>query len=136
MQTDDSPLPKDLLLREATAQQIQLELLRRTQMNALDGASVARDLVAHADKWEAVIFSRPSRSFREPDLITLRDLPDNCWNADTLYVLARDRAGAEWLAERAPEWCSEEAVVLRGESACRALGSSEEGKEVLLFWWD
>jgi hypothetical protein len=39
----------DLLLRDATVQKIQLELIRRTSFNALEGEKVFASLLRHRD---------------------------------------------------------------------------------------
>src|SRR5437879_4025000 len=90
-------------LTEATVQEIQLELIRRTQYNAFDGERVVAALTAHRDLWEAVLmdrfgFSNPGR-LPSMGLIKLRDLSGNFWNVDTLYVLCPDAASARQLAE-------------------------------------
>src|SRR5215471_17883930 len=83
-------------LRDASVQEIQLELLRRTKFNAFDRERVYASLMAHRDLWLAVLLDRPGvANYAEPGLplmsglIKLRDLPDNIWNADTLYILTR-----------------------------------------------
>jgi hypothetical protein len=48
-----------VLLREATVQEIQLELLRRTCFNALDGERVRASLLKHRDLWLAALLDRP-----------------------------------------------------------------------------
>jgi len=96
-------------LREATVQQIQLELIRRTRFNAFNGKQVVAALRAHPDLWEAVLMDR--NSFSNPGrlpsmgLIKWRDLSGNLWNVDTLYVLTPDVApvknssrGGEWMS--------------------------------------
>ena len=40
---------ENLLLRHATVQDIQLELLRRTKFNALDGERIVASLLKHRD---------------------------------------------------------------------------------------
>ena len=47
------------LLRDATVQEIQLELLRRTQFNALDGERVVDSLLRHRDLWLSFLLDRP-----------------------------------------------------------------------------
>ena len=81
-------------LREASAQDIQLELLRRSCWNALDGERVYASLMEHRALWLAALLDRPGvANYARPGLllmcgmIKLRDLPDNFWNADTLYIL-------------------------------------------------
>ena len=94
---------KSLRLAEATAQDIQLELIRRHQYNAFDGEKVAAKLWEHRDLWDAVMMDRLAISSpgRLPSmgLIKLRDLPDNLWNVDTLYSLAASKGAGERLAE-------------------------------------
>jgi hypothetical protein len=81
-----------LPLGEATAQDIQLELIRRWQFNAFDGERVAAKLLEHRDLWESVMMDRLALSgfgdLPAMGLIKLRDLPYNEWNVDTLYMLA------------------------------------------------
>src|SRR5437764_5972271 len=90
-------------LAEATVQDIQLELIRRTRFNGADGERVIASLMAHRYLWEAVLLDRlgVSRPGRLPaaGLIKLRDLPDNIWNADTLYILTPDEATARKIVE-------------------------------------
>jgi len=75
-----------LSLRDATVLHIQLELLRRSRWNALDGQRVYSSLVRHRQLWLAVLLERPGvANYAEPSsllasgLIKLRDLPDNSW---------------------------------------------------------
>jgi hypothetical protein len=91
-------------LRDASVQDIQLELLPRTSFNALDGEKVCASLLQHRHLWLAALLDRPGvPNYAEPGLlltaglIKLRDLPDNLWNADTLFVLTRTRAQAREL---------------------------------------
>jgi hypothetical protein len=100
----------DLLLRDASVQEIQLELLRRTRFNALDGERVVASLLKHRHLWRAILLDRPGvPNFTKPGwlltagLIKLRDLPDNLWNADTLFLLTPTHRDAEELARIADE---------------------------------
>ena len=52
-------------LRDASAQEIQLELIRRTSFNALDGEKVHASLLAHRDL-ESLVHSRELMQVREP----------------------------------------------------------------------
>jgi hypothetical protein len=97
-------------LRDASVQEIQLELLRRSCWNALDGERIHASLMKHRDLWLAVLLDRPGvANYAEPSfllmsgLIKLRDLPDNFWNADTLYILTATHAQAEELARIAED---------------------------------
>ena len=79
--------------------------MRRTRFNALDGERVCASLRKHRDLWVAVLLDRlgvpnyaESGRLLMAGLIKLRDLPDNFWNADTLFVLTPTRQKAEELA--------------------------------------
>ena len=96
-------------LREATVQDIQLELIRRTSFNAFDGERVYLSLWNHRELWLAVLLDRPGYAnlaehelLLSSGLIKLRDLPDNIWNADTLIVLTRTREDAKQFARVLP----------------------------------
>ena len=113
-----------ILLRAASVQDIQLELLRRTRFNALDGETVCDSLRNHRHLWLAALLDRPGvPNYAEAGLllisglIKLRDLPDNIWNADTLYVLTPTRHEADALARIAEEveWGGEAHVYARSE---------------------
>ena len=129
-------------LTEATVQEIQLELLRRTQHNALDGSRVVASLLAHRDFWEAVLldrycFSNPGK-LPLSGLIKLRDLPDNFWNVDTLYLLTPSAESARRLARLIEEedWGGMVSVHADRDDVNSALGGSRPGQAVVMVWWD
>ena len=136
---------ESLLLTTATVQEIQLELLRRTRFNALDGERVAASLLAHRELWLAVLldragvpdYSKPSRLL-VLGLVKLRDLPDNFWNADTLFVQTETWAQAGELARIAEEedWGGEVCVHKSQEEIDRALGTGRDEYGLLTVWWD
>src|SRR3954471_4441229 len=106
-------------LREASIQDIQLELLRRTTFNALDGEKVCASLLKHRHLWSAALLDQPGvADYGQPGrllmlgLIKLRDLPQNIWNADKLFVLTPPRRDASELARIAEEeeWAGEVVV--------------------------
>src|SRR5208283_761222 len=91
----------DLLLRNAAVQAIQLELIRRTSFNALDGEKVYASLLRNHGLWLACLLDRPGvpdyqtpRQLLTSGLIKLRDLADNFWNADHLFILTGTREQA------------------------------------------
>ena len=134
-----------LSLRDATVQDIQLELLRRTKFNALDGEQVAASLLRHREFWLAVLldrpgvadYSRPGRSLVS-GLIKLRDLPGDLWNADTLFVLTETWQQARELARIAEEeeWAGEVYVYGNQDEIDRALGTGRKEYGLLHIWWD
>jgi hypothetical protein len=136
---------ESLPLREASVQDIQLELLRRTSFNALDGERVCASLLKHRQLWSAALLDRPGvANYAEPSLllmgglIKLRDLPDNIWNADTLFILTPTRREAEQLAQIAQDedWGGEVQVFKELAETDRALGTGRQEYGLLSIWWD
>jgi hypothetical protein len=134
-----------LRLRDATVQEIQLELLRRTTMNALEGESVLSSLLQHRDLWLAVLLARPGlpdysepRHLRTAGLIKLRDRDKNFWNADTLFILTQTRAQANQLARiiKKEVWGGEVWVAKDREEIDRALGVGRLEYGLVTVWWD
>jgi hypothetical protein len=132
-------------LRDASVQEIQLELLRRSCWNALDGERVHASLMKHRDLWLAVLLDRPGvANYAKPSsllmsgLIKLRDLPDNFWNADTLYILTASRPQAQELARIAEDedWAGEVVVYRNQDEIDRALGTGRQDNGLLSIWWD
>ncbi len=130
----------DLLLQEATVQEIQLELIRRTQFNSFDGSRITAILQKNQDLWEAVLFDSlfTSQPGQLPigGLIKLRDLSQNHWNVDTLYILSPDMARARQLAEMAEDWGGMVHVYESQDEVVRALGSSGITSVIVSIWWD
>jgi hypothetical protein len=134
------------LLTEATVQEIQLELIRRTRFNAFDGPRIVASLLAHRNLWEAVILDRfglqgygRAGGLPVSGLIKLRDLSGNFWNADKLFILTRDAASAHRLAKiiEKEEWGGEEPRVYDDdEEVGSALGGSDPGQSIVTVWWD
>lgn len=134
-----------VLLRDASVQEIQLELLRRTAFNALEGERVFASLLKHRDLWLAALLDRPGvPNYNEPGflltsgLIKLRDLPDNFWNADSLFILTRTRAQATEFARiiQDEDWGGEVQVYDNQEEIDRALGAGRQENGLLSVWWD
>src|SRR4051794_18433526 len=136
---------ESLSLRDASVQEIQLELLRRTSFNALDGERIVASLRKHRDLWLAALLDRQGLpDYEKPHrlltsgLIKLRDLDGNFWNADTLFLLTRKRSQARRLAQIAEEedWAGEVYVVEDQEEIDRALGTGRQEYGLLTVWWD
>jgi hypothetical protein len=136
---------ESLKLRDATVQDIQLELIRRTQYNAFDGERVAASLLKHRDLWLAVILDRFGHAnYAEPrllltsSLIKLRDLSGNFWNADTLFVLTKTKQNAKEFARIADEegWAEEIHVYDDDKEISGALGAYGVDYGLVSIWWD
>ena len=135
----------DVPLRQATAQDIQLELIRRSSFNGYDGERVSAALRDHRRLWLAALLDRPGLpDYTRPDrllmtgLIKLRDLPYNLWNVDMLFVLTPTRAAARELAEVAErdDWGGELQEYEDQEEIDRALGTGRQEYGLLSIWWD
>ncbi len=134
-----------LALREATVQEIQLELIRRTRFNDFDGEKACEILFRHRDLWRAALLDRPGlANYSKPSslltcgLIKLRDLDTNIWNADTLFVLTHTAAGAEQLSRafEEAEFGAMPQVYGVSEETDAALGTGREEYGILTVWWD
>ncbi|MFO0967770.1 MAG: hypothetical protein U0793_19585 [Gemmataceae bacterium] len=133
-------------LQQATVQEIQLELIRRTRFNAFDGPKIHDSLLRHRDLWIAVLFDQPGLcDYTRPGklltsgLIKLRDLDDNIWNVDRLFILTKSHADAAGIARVAEEedWSADIVRCHTDEDEIgRALGTSERGFGVVTAWWD
>lgn len=136
----------DVLLAEATVQEIQLELMRRRSFNEFDGPKVVASLERHRDLWIAAYMDRFGLHHAEhPDwfpfssLIQLRDLRYNHWNVDTLVVLTETVEHARRLADiaRQEDWRADELIVQENEEELgMALGISPCPYRMLTAWWD
>ncbi|HET6250352.1 MAG TPA: hypothetical protein VFE47_21880 [Tepidisphaeraceae bacterium] len=132
-------------LRDASVQDIQLELLRRSAYNAMNGQRVADSLLRHRDLWISALLDRqglpdydnPGRLLRM-GLIKLRDLPENIWNADTLFIHTATHDKARQLARIAEdeEWCGEVVLIESQEEIDGALGTGRDEYGMLYVWWD
>ncbi|MEZ4732179.1 MAG: hypothetical protein R3E79_34105 [Caldilineaceae bacterium] len=130
------------LLTEATVQEIQLELIRRTQFNAFDGKKVVASLLRHRALWIAAVMESSYGSgihhLSGAGLLKLRDLPLNVWHVDTLYVLTEDAQRAHQFARLIEEegWGQEVQVIDDEREVQRALGGGEPGQAIVSVWWD
>jgi hypothetical protein len=74
-----------LLLREATVQEIQLELIRRTRFNAFDGERIYASLMKHRAYWQAVLSDRPGlANYQKPGRLLMSGLMDPIIDSPTL----------------------------------------------------
>jgi hypothetical protein len=134
-----------LALRDATVQEIQLELLRRTRFNDMDGERIVASLLAHSDLWLAALLDRPGvpnyseqRRLLTGGLIKLRDLRYNRWNSDTLFLLTPTHEKARQLAaviER-EDWYGMVEVIEDQDEIDYALGIGRQPLGLLTVWWD
>lgn len=136
------PFDPSVALQDATVQELQLELLRRNCTDGLIGKRVFESLLAHRDLWVGAILDRlyvwenTPRHLPLMMMIKLRDLEDDFWNADTLYVLCRGRENLDQLQNIADaEWGGEVRIHDDPQELSRALGALDD-YFILSVWWD
>ena len=125
-----------------TIQDIHLELMRRTSFNEFDGKAVVSTLLENGELWDAVMMDRPAIRLRRDkptgsfiSLIKLRDIPDDYWNVDTVYVLTtKDKA--DRIRELFDRLSADEVYVIQGERLKKAMGSMKPESCVVAAWWD
>lgn len=122
-----------------TIQELQFQLMRQASFNSFDGEKVVKSLLKHKDLWRGVIMDRAGYAGIDYspysaciDLIKLRDIEDNLWNVDTVYILPKEGKEKE-LEKLAKTWGADEVDYEDGD-----LGTSGAGvnNKVLRVWWD
>jgi hypothetical protein len=111
-------------------QAIQLDLMRRSSYNNFDGKQVASDLLGHRRLWCAAILDRLGNDA----LIKLRDIDENYWNADTVYLLSSG-ADNRNLTRLARTWHADAVYWVNPTDVSQMLGTSESFR-ILEIWWD
>lgn len=114
-------------------QKFQLEVIARTNFNLCDGKRIAELLKETRRMWRAAMMPL--------NLISLRDMEENRWHADTLYIYVED--GYQFQLEELvrEQFKADEVHWIGGSSAVDILGVSGEGIEemtevILSVWWD
>jgi hypothetical protein len=110
-------------------QALQFELLKAASFNAFDGARVVRDLRSNRALWCGVVMERPD------SLIQLREIGQNFWSVDTLYILSSAANDAK-LRALSRTWQPDAVDWITGHKAQELLGSSASGRRILALWWD
>jgi len=134
-------------LSEFSTQEIQFELMRRSGGTGFDPYRIIAFLQDLSDLWHAAIkdriFVTPQSAERRiylPLLYKLRDIPYNYWNADSLFVLAKDRTSAEFLADRGADihlWDRRYGVTLyTEEDTAEMMPNTSNPGCVFKVWWD
>lgn len=122
-------------------QRLQLELIRNASFNNFDGEQVVKDLVENKELWEGVVMWREAFS-RAIDLICLRDISQDVWNVDTLFILVESKRKLNKLLQIVATWNADEVDVIKGEEAQDLLGfwsrkDAEKGLPIIVrVWWD
>ena len=124
-----SPQPTSKKISEA--QQIQLDVMAHTNFNFFEGRKLAEILKENHGMWRAVLMPL--------DLISLRDMNDGWWHADTLYIYPED--GYEFQLEKlvTEQFNADEIQWIGGSTAVDMLGTTEvehKSHVILSVWWD
>ena len=125
------PVPEQPTKRISEAQQIQLDIIAKTNFNLFNGRKIAKWLKENRQMWKAVLLPL--------DFISLRDMDEGHWHADTLYIYAED--GWQFKLEEVlrEQFDADEVRWIGGESAADLLGTTEvEDKSYVILeaWWD
>jgi len=119
---------------DCTAQELVAALMLRAMRDAFNPEQVLQDLYANTHLWKSfwmgALLPLDERSLTSLLLLFLRDLQE-CWNADTLYVLAHDPACCQPLEAFGDRWNCDTVRVVTGELAQRLLGQYGDDRK---FW--
>ena len=113
------------------AQQMQLDIIAKTNFNLFNGRRIAEWLKENHKMWRAVLLPL--------DFISLRDMDDGHWHADTLYILPEDGWQFELEEVMREQFNADEVSWIGGSSAADMLGTTEvEDKSYVILeaWWD
>jgi len=125
------PKPKLPEKKISEAQEIQLEIIAKTNFNLFNGKRIAEWLRKNHKMWRAVLLPL--------NFLSLRDMADGHWHADTLYIYPEDGWGFELEEIMREQFQADEVSWLGGETAEDMLGDSEvedRSHVILEAWWD
>ncbi|MDQ3004283.1 MAG: hypothetical protein M3R47_02695 [Chloroflexota bacterium] len=126
-----SPVPQEAVKKISDAQQIQLDIIAKTNFNFFNGRKIAEWLKENHRMWRAVLLPL--------DFISLRDMADGHWHADTLYIFPENGWGFELEEIMREQFQADETSWIGGETAGELLGTSEVDDKpyaILEAWWD
>ena len=113
------------------SQQIQLDIIAKTNFNFFNGKRIAEWLKENHKMWRAVLLPL--------NFISLRDMADGHWHADTLYIYPDDGWGFKLEEIMKEQFQADETSWIGGETAEDMLGTSEMSDKsyvILEAWWD
>ena len=125
------PTPQLPEKRISESQAIQLDIIAKTNFNLFNGRRIAEWLKENHKMWRAVLLPL--------DIISLRDMDDGHWHADTLYIYPEDEWGFELEEIFREQFQADEVSWIGGTTAAELLGTSEvqdKSHVLLAAWWD
>lgn len=126
-----SPVPQLPEKKISEVQQIQLDIIAKTNFNFFEGRKIAAWLRENHKMWRAVLLPL--------DFISLRDMADGHWHADTLYICPED--GWQFKLEEVmrEQFHADEISWIGGARAADLLGTTEvedQSYVIMEAWWD
>lgn len=112
-------------------QRIQLEVISHTNFNLFDGRKITKLLEENHRMWQSVLMPL--------DFISLRDMQDGRWHADTLYIYPEDGYQLELEELVREQFNADEIDWIGGSEAVDMLGTTEveqKSQVILSVWWD
>ena len=113
------------------AQRIQLEVISHTNFNLFDGRKITKLLEENHRMWQSVLMPL--------DFISLRDMQNGRWHADTLYIYPEDGYQFELEELVREQFNADEIHWTAGSDAVDMLGTTEAEDKlyvILQAWWD
>src|SRR5215216_1496516 len=114
-----SPVPQLSEKKISEVQHIQLDIIAKTNFNFFHGERIAKWLRDNHKMWRAVLLPL--------DFISLRDMADGHWHADTLYISPEDGWQFELEEAMREQFGADETRWIGGEVAVDILGTTEVG---------
>jgi hypothetical protein len=126
-----SPVLQEVEKKISEAQQIQLDVIAKTNFNRFSGKKIAQWLIENHKMWRTVLLPL--------DFISLRDMDSGHWHADTLFIYPEEGYGFKIEEIMKEQFHADETQWHGGESAMDMLGTSElrdKSYVILSAWWD
>ena len=123
--------PKQSFKTIGNAQEMQLDVIAKTNFNFFDGRKIAAWLKENRRMWRAILMPL--------NLISLRDMEDGHWHADMLYIYPED--GYQFKLEEIirEQFNADEVRWISDSEAVDVLGTTEVADKsyvILEAWWD
>lgn len=126
-----SPVLQQVEKKISEAQQIQLDVIAKTNFNNFNGKKIAQWLRENHKMWKTVLLPL--------DFISLRDMDTGGWHADTLYIYPEEGYGFELEEIMKEQFHADETQWHGGSDTMRMLGTSkvkDSSYIILSAWWD
>ena len=126
-----SPVLQQIEKKISEAQQLQLDVIAKTNFNSFNGREIAAWLKENHKMWRTVLLPL--------DFISLRDLDAGHWHADTLYIYPEEGYHFKLEEIMKEQFHADETHWIGGDDAMDMLRTSEikdTSYVILSTWWD